>query len=54
MNDPGDTILSNKTSYVSLISDIEESRGTRNLELSVGETEIRSNDVINTILLTKD
>ena len=53
MNDPGDTVLSNQTSDVSLVGHIKESRGTRGLELSVGEAEIRSNDVLNTVLLTK-
>ena len=54
MDNPGDAVFSNETSDVGLVGDIEESRGTGNLEFSVGEAEIGGNDVVNTVLLTKD
>ena len=54
MDNPGDTVFSDETSNVRLVGDVEESRGTRNLEFSVGEAEIGGNDVVNTVLLTKN
>ena len=54
MNDPGDSVLGHKAGHVVLVSDIQIGGGTRGLELSVRETEIRSNDVLNTVLLTEN
>lgn len=54
MNDPGDAVLSHETGDVGLVGDIEESRRARKLELSVRETEIGGNDVLNTVLLTEN
>ena len=54
MDNPGDAVFSNETSNVGLVGDIKESRGARNLEFSVGEAEIGGNDVVNTVLLTKN
>ena len=54
VNNPGNSVLSNQTSDVALVSYIEESRRSRSLELSVRETQIRGNDVLNTVLLTED
>ena len=54
VNNPRNSVLSNQTSDVALVSYIEESRRSRSLELSVRETQIRGNDVLNTVLLTED
>ena len=54
MNDPGDSVLGHKAGHVVLVSHIQERGGTRGLELSVREAEIRSNDVLNSVLLTEN
>lgn len=54
VDNPGNAVLSNQALDVGLISHIQEGRGSRNLELSVGETQIRGNDVLNSELLAED